>query len=138
MESSDEPLLVINGDILTQVDFCAMLDFHRDYQAEMTVAVREYEFRVPYGVVETDGIMVMRISEKPVMRYFVNAGIYLLNPQVRRLIPNGHPYDMPDLITRLVKKGRRVVSFPVREYWLDIGQLVDYQRALADVENQKV
>lgn len=138
MEAPKEPLLVINGDILTRVDFRAMLDFHREQRAHMTVAVRQYEFRVPYGVVETDGLTIIGILEKPVVRHFINAGIYLLNPEVCRFIPKGQPYDMPDLISRLVADGRRVVSFPVREYWLDIGQVKDYEKALADIENGEV
>src|SRR6266850_1727484 len=121
LEECDEPVLVINGDILTRVDFRAMLSFHKENKAELTVAVRQYEFRVPYGVIDTDGEKVRGILEKPVVRQFINAGIYLLNPSVRRLIPNREAYDIPDLITRLVEEKRVVVCFPVREYWLDIG-----------------
>jgi len=138
MESPSEPLLVINGDILTRVDFRAMLDFHQEQQADMTVAVQQHEFRVPYGVVEMEGVAITGVSEKPVVRHFINAGIYLLNPEVCRFIPNGQSYDMPDLISQLVAEGCRVVSFPVREYWLDIGQVEDYQKALADIENGEV
>jgi dTDP-glucose pyrophosphorylase len=138
LDESAEPLLVINGDILTRLDLRAMLDFHREQQAEMTVAVRRYEFSVPYGVVETEGTAVVGISEKPTIRHFVNAGIYLLNPEVCRYIPGGQHYDMPDLISRLVTEGHRVVSFPVREYWLDIGRIEDYQKALADIENGEI
>src|SRR5258706_12817768 len=87
LEESDEPLLVINGDILTRVDFRAMLNFHREHQADLTVAVRQYEFRVPYGVIETNGVAVTGISEKPLLRQFINAGICLLNPSIKRLIP---------------------------------------------------
>ena len=129
MEVSEEPLLVINGDILTKVDYRTMLDFHREHGAEMTVAVREQEFRVPFGVVETDGTVITGISEKPVVRHFINAGIYLLNPAVCRMIPNDQSYDMPDLIAQLVGEGRSVVSFPIHEYWLDIGHIEDYQKA---------
>lgn len=135
LAQSDEPLLVMNGDILTHVDFAAMLDFHRAHHADMTVAVRPSELHVPYGVVENDGVNVVRISEKPVIRYFVNAGIYLLNPDVCRLIAPGEKTDMPDVIVRLLAEQRRVVSFPVHEYWLDIGRQDDYQRALADAES---
>jgi dTDP-glucose pyrophosphorylase/CBS domain-containing protein len=138
LNAPDEPLLVMNGDILTRVDFRAMLDFHREYQADMTVAVRQCELRVPYGVVETDGVLIRGISEKPSLRHFINAGIYLLNPGVCRFIPNRQSYDMPDLITRLVADGHQVVSFPVREYWLDIGQVKDYHKALADAEKGEV
>jgi dTDP-glucose pyrophosphorylase len=133
LEESDEPLLVINGDILTRVDFRAMLNFHREHKADLTVAVSQYEFRVPYGVIETDGVAVTGISEKPLVRQFINAGIYLLNPSIRRLIPNGQHYDIPDLIERLMKEGRPVVCFPIREYWLDIGKSDHYDQAKADI-----
>jgi dTDP-glucose pyrophosphorylase/CBS domain-containing protein len=132
------PLLVINGDILTRVDFRAMLDFHREHHADMTIGVRYHEVPIPYGVVEVEGVVVTAISEKPVMRYLISAGIYLLEPEVRRYIPTDRPYDMPDLIARLVVDGGRVVSFPVREYWLDIGRVEDYQKALADLESGEV
>ena len=99
----------------------------------MTVAVRAQDFRVPYGVVETDGIDITTIVEKPVVRHFINAGIYLLNPEVCRYVPTGQSYDMPDLIGKLLADGRRVVSFPVHEYWRDIGQIEDYRRADDDL-----
>jgi dTDP-glucose pyrophosphorylase/CBS domain-containing protein len=134
LSASHEPLLVINGDILTQLDFAAMLEFHRTHGADMTIAVRPSEFHVPYGVVETAGVDVVAVSEKPVMRYFVNAGIYLLNPDVCEFVPNGQHYDMPDLIGRLIAERRRVISFPVHEYWRDIGKTDDYRQAVADAE----
>ena len=133
LEEVDEPLLVINGDILTRVDFRALLHFHREHKADLTVCVRQYEFNVPYGVIDTDGVNVKAISEKPVVRNFINAGIYLLNPQVRQLIPNGQPYDIPDLIDRLINEQRTVVCFPIREYWLDIGKVDHYDQAKADI-----
>jgi dTDP-glucose pyrophosphorylase len=133
LEESDEPLLVINGDILTRVDFRAMHNFHREHNADLTVAVRLYEMRVPYGVVDTDGVEVRGISEKPVLKQFINAGIYLLSPTVKRMIPNGQPYDIPDLIQLLLQEGRTVVSFPIREYWLDIGEAGQYDQAQSDI-----
>lgn len=133
LEESDEPLLVINGDILTRVDFRAMLNFHREHQAHLTVAVRQYEFRVPYGVIDTDGVAVTGISEKPLVRQFINAGIYLLNPSISRLIPNGQHYDIPELIEHLIREGRPVVCFPIREYWLDIGKSEQYDQAKIDM-----
>lgn len=134
----DEPLLVMNGDILCGVDFRALYDFHREQGADMTIAVREHEFQIPYGVVESEGARVRDLVEKPVLRHFVNAGIYLLNPELCALVPSGRRYDMPDLIRRLLDEGRPVVSFPVREYWLDIGQHADYERALSDRASGKV
>ena len=135
LEESEEPLLVINGDILTRVDFRAMLHFHREHKADLTVAVRQYEFNVPYGVVDTDGVAVRGILEKPVVKQFINAGIYLLNPAVRLMIPNGQPYDIPDLIQLLLKEDRTVVCFPIREYWLDIGKADQYDQAKSDIAN---
>ena len=134
LEDSEDPLLVINGDILTRVDFREMLNFHREHKADLTIAVRQYEFNVPYGVVESDGVFVKGISEKPTVRQFINAGIYLLNPSVRRLVPNQQQYDMPDLIHRILSEGRQVVCFPVREYWLDIGIEDHYLQAQSDME----
>jgi dTDP-glucose pyrophosphorylase/CBS domain-containing protein len=137
LDQSDEPLLVINGDILTQVDFVAMLDFHREHHADMTVAVRQLEFRVPYGVVETVGAELSGITEKPVLKHFINAGIYLIDQKVRQYVPNSQACDMPDFINRLIAEKCRVVSFPIHEYWLDIGRIEDYKRALADFESRK-
>jgi NDP-sugar pyrophosphorylase family protein len=134
---SGEPILVINGDIVTQVNFRAMLDFHRVHAADMTVAVRPFEIKVPYGVIAVSDVMVTGISEKPVIRSFVNAGIYLVNSDVRRVIANGERCDMTDIISRLLAAGRRVVSFPLREYWIDIGQADDYAQAVADAEEGK-
>ena len=129
LEGSDEPLLVMNGDILTRVDFRAMLEFHTSSRAELTMAVRPFELQVPYGVVETNGIEVVRLAEKPVARYLINAGIYLLSPDIQRRVPSGQRYDMTDLVSRLIADGRRVISFPVRESWIDIGHHEDYLRA---------
>lgn len=129
MVAPSEPMLVINGDILTQIDFRAMLQYHREQGADMTVAVRKYEVKVPYGVVACEGARICGLTEKPEFSFFVNAGIYLLEPSVHGLIPTGAPFNMPDLIDRLLIKGRPVVSFPVREYWLDIGRQADYETA---------
>jgi dTDP-glucose pyrophosphorylase len=130
----EQPLLVINGDILTRADFGAFFAFHLEHQAEMTVGVREYQSQVPYGVVEVEGAQVVRVVEKPTTRYFVNAGIYLLDPAALRHVPrDGRTFDMPELISALLAEERRVVSFPIREYWMDIGHLDHYVQAQADV-----
>ena len=100
------------------------------------MAVRQYDVSVPFGVIETDGEAVTKVVEKPVLNFFVNAGIYLLEPHVREFIPNGQRYDMTELIQRLLAQGRRVVSFPVVEYWLDIGQPSDYAAAQSVVAAQ--
>ena len=138
IEVPKETTLVINGDILTQVDFRAMLVYHREHQADLTVAVRQYDVKVPYGVVDCDGPVVRGLSEKPTFGFFVNAGIYLLEPSVYRLIPRGHRFDMTELMQRLLDEGRPVASFPVREYWLDIGDPAEYEQADQDVRTGKV
>jgi len=132
-----EPLLVINGDILTEVDFRAMLSYHREHKADITVAVRQFDVQVPYGVIQSDGVLVTDIQEKPVFNLFVNAGIYLLEPIVHQHIPKGRRFDMTDLIHHLLSQGRPVASFPVVEYWLDIGQHKDYEQAQKDIQSGK-
>ena len=102
LEPSDKPLLVMNGDILTRLDFRAMLDFHGDHNADMSVAVRTHEFVVPYGVMETENERIIKVTEKPTINHFINAGIYLLNPDVARLVPESGYYDMTELINHLV------------------------------------
>lgn len=119
-------LLVLNGDILTGVDFRDMLAFHRMHGADATVAVRRYEVPVPYGVVECEDGVVREVREKPSLHLLINAGMYLLEPSVRDYIPEGEFFDMPQLLQRLLRDHRRVVSFPVLEYWVDIGQPPDY------------
>jgi len=135
MQKPDTPLLVINGDILTRLDFRAMLAFHRKHKAELTVAVRQFDMQVPYGVVDCNGPFVKELREKPSYRFFVNAGIYLLEPSVVSCIPNGERYDMTDLIDQLLDEGRTVANFPIMEYWLDIGKHDDYKQAQDDVKN---
>jgi len=138
METPDEPMLVINGDILTRVDFRSMLDFHRKHMADLTIGVRQYEMRVPYGVIECEGPDVIGLSEKPSHRFLVNAGVYLLDPNAKSYIPRQEFFNMTDLIDRLLEGERKVVSFPILEYWLDIGQPLDYRKAQEDVENGMV
>jgi dTDP-glucose pyrophosphorylase len=128
-----QTLLVMNGDILTQTDFRDMFTYHKEHDAALTVAVRKYEFQVPYGVVESEQAQVRRVVEKPDLCFFVNAGIYLLEPESLAFIPKGRRFHMTDLIAALLDARRTVVSFPILEYWLDIGQPVDYERAENDV-----
>ncbi len=129
---TEQPLLVMNGDILTSVDFHAMLSFHQKHKAEMTVGVRQFDVEVPYGVVEAREGLVCRLREKPKHNFLVNAGIYLLEPSLCRCIPDGQRYDMTDLIAKLLDEKRPVASFPIVEYWLDIGRHDDLQQAQKD------
>jgi dTDP-glucose pyrophosphorylase len=133
MSKPDTDVLVMNGDVISEVDFVAMFDYHREMEAVMTLGVLPYEHRVPYGVVEFDGNQVMRIVEKPTQRWFVNGGIYILSPKAFEYLEKGEHVDMPELINRVISAGKHVVSFPIREQWIDIGQHADYQRANHDL-----
>jgi dTDP-glucose pyrophosphorylase/predicted transcriptional regulator len=128
-EKPQVPLLVMNGDLLTKVNFDQMLDFHLEHQAQATMCVREYNFQVPYGVVRMENHMLTSIEEKPVQRFLVNAGIYILDPQVLDLIPPGAFFDMPDLFKTIIATNGQATAFPIREYWMDIGQMDDFERA---------
>ena len=138
LEAPQKSLLVINGDILTNVDFRAMLAYHKEHAAALTVAVRKYDLSIPYGVVETEGIFVRSLTEKPALSLFANAGIYLLEPLVHKYIPTDQRFDMTDLIQRLLDADIPVVSFPVVEYWLDIGLQADYLQAQEDMKNGRI
>jgi dTDP-glucose pyrophosphorylase len=135
--ASDEPLLVVNGDILTRVDFRAMRRFHQKHEADMTVGVRQQNFDVPFGVVHTQGTQVDSFEEKPAVLYLVNAGIYLLESHVRELVPANCPSDMPNLISAVMESGGRVSAFPIHEYWMDIGRMDDYAKAQSDIDAKR-
>jgi dTDP-glucose pyrophosphorylase/CBS domain-containing protein len=131
----DDTMLVINGDVLTGAPFGAMLDYHRAYHADLTIGVRKYEVQVPFGVVECEDVHVKGLEEKPSLSFFINAGTYLIEPAVRDFIPAGQRFDMTELISKLIEAGRTVVSFPIMEYWLDMGRHEDYAKAQQDVRN---
>ena len=132
MASRDETMLVVNGDIVTNVNYRAMVAYHHEHNADLTVAVRRYAMPVPYGVLAVEGSTVKDIEEKPVNTFFINAGIYLVQPTVVDDIPTDRPFDMTELIRVLIERHRNVVAFPVHEYWLDIGNHADYVRAQED------
>ena len=135
LKQFDETMLVINGDILTGAPFAAMLDYHRAYHADLTVGVRKYEVQVPFGVVDCEDVHVKGLQEKPSLSFFINAGTYLIEPSVRGFIPAGQRFDMTELLNKLIEAGRTVVSFPIMEYWLDMGRHEDYAKAQQDVRN---
>lgn len=128
-EPPSRPLIVMNGDLLTKVNFNHLAKFHEEHGAPATICVREYKFTVPYGVVEADDHYLSSIEEKPVQKFFVNAGIYVLGPEAVSEVSAGKPFDMPDLLTNLTKTGRRPTVFPLREYWVDIGRVDDLNQA---------
>ena len=122
----------MNGDLLTKVNFHQLLDFHREHGALATMGVREYDMQVPFGVVKLKEDRITSIDEKPVHRFFVNAGIYVLEPDALDFVPRNEYFDMTTLFQRLVEGERATSAFPIREYWLDVGRLDDLERARAD------
>ena len=127
------PILMMNGDLLTKVDFKELLRFHLQEGEDVTMCVREYDFQIPYGVVETDGKHVISIEEKPVHRFFVNAGIYVLNPSMLDMVDGKSYLDMPKLLEQKMRESGKISMFPVHEYWLDIGQIEQFDQAQRDV-----
>ena len=128
-ETPKEPFFVMNGDLLTKVNFSQLLSFHRENRSDATMCVREYDFQVPYGVVRLEKHHIRSIDEKPLHRFFINAGIYVLEPKLLKLIPKKKAFDMPDLFQKIIAKNGQTAAFPIREYWLDIGQIDDLERA---------
>jgi NDP-sugar pyrophosphorylase family protein len=128
-EQLTSPFLVVNGDLLTKVNFEHLLEFHESQQFDMTIAVKAHEVRIPYGVVQLANGEVHDLEEKPIRSFFVNAGIYVLNPSVLAVMPTEGRYDMTDLIQDALQQKRRVGGFPLHEYWLDIGRRADYEAA---------
>lgn len=118
---SIESILVLNGDILTRVDYARLLQFHDEAQQEVTVCVREHEMQIPYGVVQLHESQVVSVEEKPLLRHHVNAGIYLLNPMLLDLVPANRFFDMPQLLEKALQNQFGVNAFPIHEQWLDVG-----------------
>ncbi len=125
----DRPLLVMNGDVLTRVDFGELLRFHEDLGAAASLCVREQTFQAPHGVVEADGPRLTSLREKPTFRWLANAGIYGLSPAALDHVPSQGPFDMPELLAALADRGEVVGVYPIHEYWLDIGQPPDFELA---------
>ena len=128
-ERPSEPFLVMNGDLLTNVNFEHILNYHALNKATATMCVREYDYEVPYGVVKMNDNKIIEIAEKPVQKFFVSAGIYMLSPEILDLIPQDEFYDMPTLFEKAIAQDKNVISFPIHEYWIDIGRLEEYQKA---------
>lgn len=126
------PLIVTNADLLTRENYGYMVDQHVESGADATMAVRDFEMQVPFGVVrERDGI-IETVEEKPVQRFVVSGGIYVLSPAVIDLVPCGQFFDMPSLFEMLVRQGMRARSHHIDGYWLDIGRMPDYEQANMD------
>ncbi len=129
----DLPVIVINGDVLTKTDFCRVLKFHNQSNADATMCVREYEYKIPYGVVNGECGNVLSMDEKPTKRFSVNAGIYVLSPELIASVSKNEKIDLPTLLEKNISKGKAIKMVPIHEYWLDIGRIEDFQRAQRDI-----
>ena len=123
-----EPFVVTNGDVLTDVRYGEIVDFHKYHQASATMAVRLHEWQHPFGVVQTTGVNITKFEEKPIFKTHVNAGIYVLNPETLRLVPVGSPCDMPDIFETLRVRGERIIAYPMHEIWTEVGRPDDLEK----------
>jgi len=123
------PFIMMNGDVLTKINFKTLLDFHIENKSFATMCVREYTYQVPFGVVEIDKQFITSIVEKPIQRFFVNAGIYVFEPSLIDEVDGINYLDMPELLEQLIKNDKQISTFPVHEYWSDIGQIKEYEKA---------
>jgi dTDP-glucose pyrophosphorylase len=124
-----KPFIVMNADLITKTQFGALIDFHESEGGLATMCVRDYHIQIPFGVVEVDKYKLQGITEKPEQRFFVNAGMYVLNPECCAHIPEDAYYDMPSLFQAMIDQGLQTNAFPIREYWIDIGRITELDKA---------
>ena len=129
----DHPILMMNGDLLTTLDYRGLLAFHNEQGGTATMCVREYEYQVPYGVIQSDGHRIKSMVEKPIQRFFINAGIYVLSPELIKTVKPNTRVDLPTLLEDQIAMGNDVTMFPLHEYWLDIGKMDDFKRAQSEI-----
>ena len=132
IDKIDKPILVMNGDVLTRVDYRKLLDSHISSGVSCTVCVRKHVVEVPFGVVDMDDMNILGVTEKPVFEHFVNAGIYVLDSSILSVLEKGRRTDMPDLLKQIIGMDKPVQGFPVYEYWLDIGRHGELDQAKKD------
>ncbi|MGF1691935.1 nucleotidyltransferase family protein [Photobacterium kagoshimensis] len=135
---SQQPLIMMNGDIMTNLDFEKLLDFHQSQSADVTMCVRDYEYQIPFGVIDcansdSSGSVITALSEKPAHKVKVNTGIYVLNHDVVRQIAPNQRIDITTVFEQVIARGGKAVPYEISEYWLDIGRIDDYRRAQADM-----
>jgi dTDP-glucose pyrophosphorylase len=128
-ETPKSPFLILNGDVFTASNYDALFDFHIENDAEITVGAIDYRIEIPYGVIETNGVTVKEIVEKPSRSFFCNAGIYAASPSILHLIPKERMSNMTEIIDISLKNGMKVCAFPIFEYWTDIGTLDNLEKA---------
>ena len=123
------PFFVMNGDVLTRIDFKQLIKFHEKNHVMATMCAKQYDLEVPYGVINLNERHIASIEEKPIQSFLVNAGIYVLSPEVIDLIPDRRAFDMTDLFKKMIAEKKATAAFPILEYWVDIGHIDDFNRA---------
>ena len=131
----DLPIVVTNADVITDIRYGELLDFHVHHEAVATMAVRIHEWQHPFGVVQTRGVDIVGFEEKPIARNHINAGVYALSPEALNALSGEAHCDMPSLFERLQSQGGRTVAYPMHEPWLDVGRPDDLNRANAENTN---
>lgn len=129
----DKQVIVINGDILTNINLYNILQYHMENNFSMTIGSRSYEMQVPYGVLKVENSKIISLKEKPVYNYVVSGGVYVINPEIIKYIPENEYYDITDLISKLIQEDKKLGSFPIKDYWMDIGKIEDYYKANDDI-----
>jgi len=130
----NRPFFVINGDILTNINFNNILQYHFDNKYSMTIGSRVYDMQVPYGVLNVDESCITSLEEKPIYSYVVSGGIYVLNQEVIASIPKNKYYDITELINKLTRDKNKIGSYPINDYWMDIGKVEDYYKANDEID----
>tara|TARA_B100000795_G_C22731076_1_gene411399 strand:+ start:5 stop:1066 length:1062 start_codon:yes stop_codon:yes gene_type:complete len=120
------PILMMNGDVLTNMNFEHLLEFHEKQKGIATMCIREYNIQIPFGVVNFENHNAKSFLEKPVKKFFVNAGVYVFDSDLIDKVKEGEYIDMPNLLEQQMKEGGNVSVFPIHEYWKDIGHLEEY------------
>ncbi len=139
VDGLDEPFLVMNGDILTTLDYTALMRFHREKEALLTIALNRRPVKIDLGVIEIDSRQrVTTFVEKPTLEYLVSMGVYVYDPSVVKYIERGKYLDFPQLVWKLLAdKKECVAGFPNDAYWLDLGSHTDYKKAQDEFEQMR-
>lgn len=128
----DLPFVVINGDVLTNMNFIKLIDFHTNQDSVATMCVREFQYQIPYGVVNSNNNLIESMTEKPSYYFDINTGIYVISPELLDQV-EAKPIGMPTILEQQISKQQKISTYPIHEYWLDIGQIEDYNRAQKDI-----
>jgi len=134
----EDPFVVTNGDVITDIRYGELLDFHNRFEATATMAVRLHEWHHPFGVVQTQGVDIVGFEEKPIARSHINAGVYALSPDALNEITSDAPCDMPTLFARIQARAKRTVAYPMHEPWLDVGRPVDLDLAQGNLSKEEL